>query len=55
MKSNMFVELLTHISDIFVTYCVVSKENRIYIRVEFRQFLGMNFVSPFQPEREFKV
>ena len=34
---------------------VISKENRIYIRVEFRQSLGMNFVSPFQPEREFKV
>ena len=31
------------------------KENRIYIRVEFRKSLGMNFVSPFQPEREFKV
>ena len=32
-----------------------GKENRIYMRVEFRQSLGMNFVSPFQPEREFKV
>ena len=31
------------------------KENRIYIRVEFRQSLGMHFVSPFQPERELKV
>ena len=31
------------------------KENRIYIRVEFRQSLGMIFVSSFQPEREFKV
>jgi len=30
-------------------------ENRIHIRVEFRKSLGMNFVSPFQPEREFKV
>jgi len=26
-----------------------------YILVEFRQSLGMNFVSPFQPKREFKV
>ena len=26
------------------------KENRIYIRVEFRQSLGMNLVSPFQFE-----
>ena len=34
---------------------VNTKENRIYIRVEFRQSIGMNFVSPFQPEREFKV
>ena len=30
-------------------------ENRIYIREEFKESLGMNFVSPFQPEREFKV
>ncbi len=36
-------------------YLVLNKENRIYIRVKFRQSLGMNFVSPFQPEREFKV
>ena len=33
----------------------VFKENRIYIRGEFRESLGMNFFSPFQPEREFKV
>ena len=35
------------------TYCArydVYKENRIYIRVEFRKSLSMNFVSPFQPE-----
>ena len=32
-----------------------TKENRIYIRIEFRKSLGINFVSPFQPEREFKV
>ena len=36
---------------IFVKY----KENRIFIRGEFRESLGMNFFSPFQPEREFKV
>jgi len=30
-------------------------ENRIYIRGEFKASLGMNFFSPFQPEREFKV
>ena len=32
-----------------------DKENIIYIRGEFRVSLGMNFFSPFQPEREFKV
>jgi len=26
-----------------------------YIRVELKQSLGMNFVSPFQSEREYKV
>ena len=30
-------------------------ENRIYIREEFKESLGMIFFSPFQPEREFKV
>ena len=34
---------------------VTTTENRIYIRGEFRESLGMNFFSPFQPEREFKV
>ena len=29
-------------------------ENRIY-REELKESLGMNFVSPFQPKREFKV
>jgi len=29
-------------------------ENRIY-REELKESLGMHFVSPFQPEREFKV
>ena len=29
-------------------------ENRIY-REELKESLGMNFVSPFQPEREFQV
>ena len=30
-------------------------ENIIYIRGEFKESLGMNFSSPFQSEREFKV
>ena len=34
---------------------IINIENRKYIRVEFRESLGMNFFSPFQPEREFKV
>jgi len=29
-------------------------ENRIYIREEFKESLGMNFFSPFQPERSSK-
>jgi len=40
---------------IIQTLYTFSKENRIYIRGEFREFLGMNFFNPFQPEREFKV
>ena len=32
----------------------ISIENRIY-REELKESLGMNFFSPFQPEREFKV
>ena len=34
---------------------VIDIENRIYIRGEFKESLSMNFFSPFQPEREFKV
>ena len=33
----------------------IHKENRIYIRGDFGESLGMNFLSLFQPEREFKV
>ena len=44
-----------HSTPLAIIWSSLSKENRIYIRVEFRQSLGMNFVSPFQPEREFKV
>ena len=32
-----------------------QREQNIYFRVEFKEFLGMSFFSPFQPEREFKV
>ena len=34
---------------------VIIIENRIYIREEFKESLGMIFFSPCQPEREFKV
>ena len=34
--------------------CVENIENRIY-REELKESLGMNFFSPFQPEREFKL
>ena len=33
---------------------VLLIENRIY-REELKESLGMNFVSPFHPKREFKV
>ena len=33
---------------------LINIENRIY-REELKEYLGMNFFSPFQPEREFKV
>ena len=47
----------TESSDLVCTAANIPKvkENRIYIRVEFRQSIGMNFVSPFQPKREFNV
>ena len=35
------------IRNIVLTRCT-PKENRIYIRGEFRESLGMNFFSPFQ-------
>ena len=41
--------------DIAPKKSITGIENRIYIRLEFRESLGMNFFSPFQPEREFKV
>ena len=34
---------------------VIDIENRKYIRGKFKESLSMNFFSPFQPEREFKV
>ena len=43
------------INKIFFVICYNSIENRIYIREELKESLGMNFFSPFQPERKFKV
>ena len=44
-------------STLFWTFwtLVLVIENKIYIRGEFKKSLNMNFFSPFQPEREFKV
>ena len=36
------------------TFSHLTKKNRIYIRGEFRESPGMNFVSPFQLDSEFK-
>ena len=33
---------------------IISIENRIYIRGEIKESLGMSFFSPFKPEREFE-
>ena len=63
---NKYLEIQIHFSFIFGLLKTFGscpplglsprvKENRIYIRVEFRQSLSMNCVIPFQPEREFKV
>ena len=37
-----------------INFFVIPIENRIY-REELKESLGMNFFSPFTPEREFKV
>ena len=45
-------------SKLCIIHCYCSSrdiENRIFIRGEFKESLGMNFFSPFQPERDFKV
>ena len=47
--------LMEFAQQVIFIICGLSIENKIYIRVEFRESLGMNFVSPFQPERKFKV
>ena len=38
----------------YPSHAPLTIENRIY-REELKESLGMNFFSPFQPEREFKV
>ena len=55
MKKELFTKAFVDYRERYSEYSSLSKENRIYIRVEFRQSLGMNFVSPIQPKREFKV
>ena len=53
----MIVYLFYNINNLFVCILLTLKriENRIYIREEFKESLGMNVFSPFQPERELKV
>ena len=46
--------LLTGSQYVHCTGCPKTIENRIY-REELKESLGMNFFSPFQPERESKV
>ena len=41
--------------EMYTFILVVCIENRIYIREELKESLGMNLFSFFQPEREFKV
>jgi len=44
-----------HFVSLSILKCAFIIENRIYIQGEFKESLGINFFSPFQPEREFKV
>ena len=46
---------LLMIKDMYNETLQIDIENRIYIRGEFKESLVMNFFSPFQHEREFKV
>ena len=56
MKVFIRKEVIFQIKTLFFIFNgIVGKENRMYIKGEFKESLGMNFFSPFQPEREFKV
>ena len=48
LTQNNVVFSFIHPIDIYI-------ENRIYIKGEFKESLGMNFFSPFHPKRELKV
>ena len=52
--NNIKVSTFKTIFDYF-TLSSQPIENRIYIREEFKESLGVNFFSVFKPEREFKV
>ena len=53
MNNQTLLFTISNSRCIFVTnvhvplFLMLTKENRIYVRVEFRHSLGMNFVSPF--------
>ena len=53
-KMLKFHEKVLKFREIKMRSWVPNIENRIY-REELKESLGMNFFSPFQPEREFKV
>ena len=50
-----FFSILFWLKTSFKCWILILKENRINIRAEFSTSFGMNFVSTFQPEREFKM
>ena len=53
IDDEFYIIIFRHIS-FYILFFVISIENRIYIE-ELKESLGVNFFSPFQPEREFKV
>ena len=58
ITKHPFISFINYILESRYKFCkirsVLRMENRIY-REELKESLGMNFFSPFQPERKFKV
>ena len=58
LEDQPFINILklkVSVVDFEINFCKFAIENRIYIRGEFRESLGMNIFSPFQSARKFKV